>query len=299
LETTSRVDDRLWWARPGLEVRDGRLTIAGRDAVVLAREHGTPLYVTDLARVGEQATALHDALEAVSLEPRIRLALKAQRDPALLAYLRRHAPFVGLDVCSPGEVRHSLEHGWAPSEISYTGTNMSDRDLAAIVGVGVHLNVDLLSQLRRAARHLGPGAHLGIRVNPGIGASFGGGVATFYTGEHPTKFGIFAEQLPEAVEIVRRHDLVLDTVHFHVGDGYLTEELEVFEETVRRVAEMVIRLRELGCHISEVNTGGGLGVPQRAGDEPLDLGRWAGILARHLEPLGVVVGTEPGDFLVK
>ena len=34
-------------------------------------------------------------------------------------------------------------------------------------------------------------------------------------------------------------------------------------------------------------------------DQPLDVERWAGILAEHLGPLDVVVGTEPGDFLLK
>ena len=62
---------------------------------------------------------------------------------------------------------------------------------------------------------------------------------------------------------------------------------------------MVRVLRDEGCPIIEVNTGGGLGVPQRAGDLPLDLERWAAILAEHLGPLDVAVGTEPGDFLAK
>jgi diaminopimelate decarboxylase len=136
-------------------------------------------------------------------------------------------------------------------------------------------------------------------VNPRIGASFGGGGETFYTGEKPTKFGIYEEQLDEALAIAERHELTIDTVHVHVGDGYLTSELPVFAETIRRVAAMTQRLQEAGCPIAEVNTGGGLGVPQRVGDEPLDLGRWAGILAEHLGPLGVRVATEPGDFLVK
>ena len=62
---------------------------------------------------------------------------------------------------------------------------------------------------------------------------------------------------------------------------------------------MVRFLRDQGCPIMEVNTGGGLGVPQRAGDTPLDLTRWAAIFAEHLGSLDVAVGTEPGDFLVK
>ena len=62
---------------------------------------------------------------------------------------------------------------------------------------------------------------------------------------------------------------------------------------------MVRTLKDAGCPIGEVNTGGGLGVPQGPGDRPLDVDRWAGILAEHLGPLDVVVGTEPGDFLLK
>jgi diaminopimelate decarboxylase len=292
------IEDRTWWAKPGLEVRDGRLTIAGRDAETLAREAGTPLYVHDLVRVEEQARALGSALRVAGLRGVVRLALKAQRDPSVLRFLRSRVPEVGLDVCSPGEVDWALAHGWGPGEISYTGTNVGDRDLGRILDAGVHLNVDLLTQLDRVGR-AAPGSAVGIRVNPRIGASREGGGSTLYTGPRPTKFGIFAEQLPDALAIAARFDLSIDTVHFHVADGYLDDGLPDFEESVRRSADMAAFLRGEGCPIDEVNTGGGLGVPQRAGERPLDLAAWADILARHLGPLDVAVATEPGDFLVK
>ena len=299
----SPVEERTWWSRPGLEVREGRLSISGRDAETLARQHGTPLYVHDLVRVEEQARALQGALAEAGLRGRVRLALKAQREPELLRFLRAlgepgSPASVAMDVCSPGEVRWALDHGWEPSEISYTGTNVSDRDLERILEAGVHLNLDLLSQLRRVGRRA-PGSSVGVRVNPRIGASRANSGATLYTGPRPTKFGIMSEQLDEAVVIAREHDLTIDTVHVHVGDGYLSDGLEVFEETVRRVADMTRSLRAAGCPIEEVNTGGGLGVPQAAGDVPLDVDAWAAILARHLGPLDVTVSTEPGDFLVK
>jgi diaminopimelate decarboxylase len=288
---------RTYWSRPGLEVKDGRLTIAGRDAEELARA-GTPVYVHDLVRVREQAWALRQALAGAGLRGVVRLALKAQREPSLLALLRSEAPEVGIDACSPGEVEWALAHGWAPNEISYTGTNVSERDLDRILAAGVHLNVDLLSQLERYGRRA-PGTPVGVRVNPRIGATAKGGGESLYAGARPTKFGILPERLDEAVAIAARHRLTIDTVHVHVGDGYLTDGLPVFEETVRRVAGMVGRLREAGHPVAEVNTGGGLGVPDAPGDEPLDLGRWAAILAAELGPLEVAVGTEPGDFLVK
>jgi diaminopimelate decarboxylase len=295
---TLQEQQRAWWARPGLEVRGGRLTIAGRDAEELARSHGTPLYVHDLERVAEQAQSLREALEGSGLRGVVRLALKAQRDSDLLRFLRARAPLVGMDVCSPGEADWALRHGWSPEEISFTGTNLSDRDLDHVLEVGVHVNVDLLSQLERIGRKA-PGRAVGMRVNPGIGATFEGAEETLYAGSRPTKFGILPGDLDEALAIAGRHRLVVDTVHYHSGYLYLSQSIPVVEEAARRVGEMTRMLIGAGCPITEVNTGGGLGVAFRPGDRPLDLAEWAAALARQLGPLDVAVGTEPGEYLVK
>ena len=106
-----------WWVRPGLDVRDGRLRVAGRDAEGLAREHGTPLFAFDLTDVTERVRRVQAALAATGLPYRVRFALKAQREPEVLAALRRLGEpgtpaAVGVDVCSPGEVAWALDHGW-------------------------------------------------------------------------------------------------------------------------------------------------------------------------------------------
>ncbi|MEX0755502.1 MAG: diaminopimelate decarboxylase [Actinomycetota bacterium] len=285
-------------------MRDGRLMIAGRDAEALARDHGTPLFVYDLQHVSEQVHALRDAYERAGIaRHRIRVALKAQRAPEVLAFLRGSgaagsAESVGIDACSPGEVLHALEHGWRPEEISFTGTNVSERDLDVLLAHPIHLNVDLLSQIERVGRR-DPGRAIGLRVNPRAGAGYAAGETLYASSDRPTKFGIFPEQLGDALAAARRHELVIDTVHVHVGDGFLTEGIPRFEEAIERVAEMTAWLQVHGCPIVEVNTGGGLGVPIVEGDEPLDLDAYAAMLARHLGPLDVIVAVEPGDFLVK
>jgi diaminopimelate decarboxylase len=293
-----QITERTWWARPGLDVRDGRLAIAGRDAESLAREHGTPLYAYDLVRAEEQAMALKDALDSAGVRGIVRFALKAQREPEFLRFLRDRVPFVGIDACSPGELRYALDQGWRPHEISYTGTNLSDEDLSQILPTGCHLNVDLLSQLERVGR-LAPGSMVGVRVNPRTGATYLGGEGSAYAGSKPTKFGIYPETLDEAIEIARRHELSIRTVHYHSGYLYLNDSLGFVEETVRRVAAATRHLQDAGFPVVEVNTGGGLGVPFRPGDEPLDLDAWARIMARHFGPLDVAVATEPGEFIAK
>ena len=202
-----------WWVRPGLEVRDGRLTIVGEDAEGLARRHGTPLFVYDRTRFAHNARRLATALDGAGIPYRLRFALKAHPDPRVLEVLRA---LVGIDACSPGEVTRALECGWAPEEISFTGTNVSERDLDVLLAAPIHINLDAVSQVERLGRR-DPGRTIGLRINPGAGAGYHAGLA--YSGERATKFGIYEDRLPEALAAAARHDLTIDTVHAHVGDG--------------------------------------------------------------------------------
>jgi len=54
-----------------------------------------------------------------------------------------------VEECSPREVLHALDNGWPPKEVSFTGTNVSERDLDVLLADSIHVNVDLLSQLER------------------------------------------------------------------------------------------------------------------------------------------------------
>ena len=301
-----------WWIRPGLEVIDDRLAIAGRDVATLVAEHDTPLFLFDLGHVAEQARRVQAALTGAGLAHMVRFALKSQREPEVLEVLRDLGPAgspgsVGMDVCSPGEVEWALAHGWRPEEISHTGTNVSDTDFEAILRYPIRINVDLPSQLRRLGR-LAPGSSVGLRINARVGAArqyvpaghspdeelrFG-----MYASAKPTKFGFYPEQLDDAVATAREHDLVIDAVHFHVCHQTQTPDLPRLDAALAEITPMIRRLIDAGCPITEVNTGGGLGQALRQGEEDLDLEAWANILASHLGPLGVTVATEPGEFIV-
>jgi diaminopimelate decarboxylase len=294
--TEAPAATRPWWVRPGLDVApDGRLRIAGRDAEALARAHGTPLYAYDVARFGENARAVEAALGRVGVPTVLRFALKANREPEALAELRAVGS-VGIDACSPGEVLHALANGWTADEISFTGTNVSDRDLDVLLETGVHVNLDAVSQVARFGRRA-PGRTIGLRVNPGAGVGYHEGLA--YSGERPTKFGIWPDRLDEAVEVARSFDLTIDTLHVHAGSGWLADGLPAFGLVLVRLVAMAERLLELGCPLLEINVGGGLGRPARDDEDPIDLGAWADLLGRHLGPLGLTVACEPGDYIAK
>jgi diaminopimelate decarboxylase len=294
----SPVSTVPWWARPGLEAIDGRLVIAGVDAERLARDHGTPLFVYDRQRFAENARRLATALSGAGLRHRLRFALKANPDPRALEVLR---PLVGIDACSPGELTRALECGWPAADISVTATNLSDRDFDAILATPVHLNVDAVSQVERLGRRLAVGGHnprpIGLRINPGAGAGYNDKLA--YSGVRATKFGIYADRVDEAVEASARHGLPIDTIHVHAGSGWLADSLPAFETALEGVIEVARRLIAERQPIVEINVGGGLGVPARADERPVDLDAYAAAIARQVADLDVTVGCEPGDYIAK
>ena len=110
-----------------------------------------------------------------------------------------------------------------------------------------------------------------------------------YSAERPTKFGVYADDLKRAVEVARTHGLTIDTVHFHVANGLLDEDLAAFDYAATAVASMVEHLIDLGCPIAEINAGGGLGIAYHPGQKPLDLDAYVGILKNRLGHFGAVL----------
>ncbi len=290
-----------WWRRPGFDVADGRLRLNGADLEALVREHGTPLFVYDLARPRENVRAFQAALARTGVPYLTRFALKANPDPQILAVLRGlgapGAPdSVGIDACSPGEVIHALANGWEPFEISHTGTNVSERDLDVLLAQPIRINLDGVSQVERLGRRA-PGRAIGLRINPAAGAGYTEHLS--YAGERPTKFGVTIDRLDDAMAAARRHGLVVDTLHFHAGSGWLGDQLDGFERALVNATRFLDHLAGAGFEVREVNVGGGLGTVARDGEQPIDLDAYAQVVARHLSPYAVVAAFEPGDFVMK
>lgn len=284
----------LWWQRPGLEYDGTELHLAGRALSALAAQTGTPAFFYDAARIGTKLEMLHAALDRAGVRHRVFYAMKANRFAPLLTWLRGSG-LCGIDACSPQELLFAAACGFEPDAVSYTATSVSDADLDVLAAhPGTAVNCDSLSSIRRLGRRC-PGRSIGIRINPGIGVGYGDNQRLQYSGARTTKFGIYREQFEEALELARAHHLEVRRIHFHVGIGYLSGQLDLWEQVVEACLPFVDRVPG----IESVNIGGGLGLPHRAGDRPLDLDRWAGIVARHFGTRGLEVWVEPGDFVVK
>jgi diaminopimelate decarboxylase len=118
------------------------------------------------------------------------------------------------------------------------------------------------------------------------------------TGGESSKHGIWHENLDGALKRVDEHGLDLVGLHMHIGSG--TD----FEHLQKLATAMASQLRGLGRDLRAISAGGGLPIPYRAGDAPLDVGAYFRVwdaARRSIEtPRGhaVQLEIEPGRFLV-
>ncbi|MBZ4023127.1 diaminopimelate decarboxylase [Rhodobacter sp. TJ_12] len=283
-----------WWQRDDLALRGGHLHLGTADLEALARKIGTPAYVIRAPRVTEKLGQLHRALDRAGLDHRVYYAIKANRTPQLLSYLAGQG-LCGADICSPEELLHALSCGFREEDISFTGTSLSRADIETLARFeGIAINFDSLAALDRFGQ-ICPGRKVGLRINPDRGIGYGGSEMLQYSGTAATKFGIYLDRLPEAIEIARKHGLTITRLHFHAGCGYLDREMTQFAAVLEASRAFIAQLPGL----TDINIGGGLGVPHRASDAPLDLDLWAKTIAQAYGGAGLTVSVEPGDFLIK
>nr|WP_240194970.1 hypothetical protein [Desulfobulbus rhabdoformis] len=220
--------------------------------------------------------------------------MKANRFAPLLAMLKQSG-LCGIDACSPAEIELAVSCGFAPAEISFTASSLSTRDLDVITRYdGLCMNCDSLHAIHQWGQRK-PHTTIGLRVNPGMGIGRVDNDKLQYAGSQTTKFGIYWQQFAEALAVAAQYNLEVDTIHFHTGCGYLTEQLHRLE---RIIAHCFCFIEKVGT-IKYVNIGGGLGVPHLPADAPLDLERWTMVLQRQFGATDLHLRIEPGDYIVK
>lgn len=277
-----------WWTTPSLTPSPTGLTLDGHDVAALARDHGTPLLLTSAPTVRRELAAIRAALGDAGVAGRVLYALKANR--AVLGVVRGERD-VGIDACSPREIRLALDAGFAPHEIHLTASALSDRDLDAIAQAGVGVTLDTRSALRRYGARVPPGTRVGLRLDPGVRCGYGGDPRLAYGG---AKFGFDGDALGEALDEARRAGLVVEGLHVHLGWGLQRDDAEAVDVAFARLAGWARSVPELAW----IDVGGGLGARLRESDRPLPLATWSASIRRHLAALGVPVWCEPGTAVV-
>jgi len=189
----------------------------------------------------------------------------------------------------------ALHAGFSPGNILYTSNGIAFDEIEEAKELGVIINIDSLSNLKKFGQKFGHSYPVGIRLRPNIMA---GGNLKISTGHDKSKFGIPVEQIDEILAVVNKYNLHIKDLHIHTGSEI--KDVDVFLRGIEVLFQIVPHFPDLEF----IDLGGGFKVPYIEGDSetnmPLLAEKVKEDFDRHAETKGknFQIWFEPGKFIV-
>lgn len=283
-----------------MEIVNDRYTVQGLDLLDVVSEFGSPLYVYDANKIGEQIDTLKSAFPGLKL--RIKYACKSLTNISILKLVRSKG--AELDTVSIQEVQLGLKAGFKPEEILFTPNCVSFEEIKEAVKLGVMINIDNISILEQFGHKYHNSVPVCIRLNPHIMA---GGNKKISTGHVDSKFGISIFQMRHLTRVIQSNNINVIGLHMHSGSDIL--DAEVF----LRGAEVLFDAAMEFPDLEFIDFGSGFKVAYREGDVTTDIKELGEKLTKAFKSFckdygrkleiwfepGKYVVSEAGYFLVK
>ncbi len=289
-----RFDPAIWPVTTHSD-EEGRLCIGGVPLADIADEFHTPAYVIDETDFRHRARRYRKSLRGVE----VVYAGKSLLTTAVARWAREEG--LGVDVCSAGELAVALAGGVDPARIIMHGNAKSPDELRDAVRAGVgrivldsNIEIAYLAGLARRRQQVL------IRVTPEVDIH---GHPAVTTGISDQKFGFTLDggQAADAAKRVLAHP-ILDLVGLHCHIGSQVTDATLYSEAMHRVIAAMADIRaQHGIILTELNIGGGHGIPYVPGDRELNIDELAGVIEESLDEACAIehfprprIAVEPG-----
>ena len=251
-------------------------------------EFGTPSFVYDEAILRANARAVMNFPNAYGLFA--RYAMKAAPTAAILRIFNEEG--LGIDASSVYEVERAVRAGFGTESISLSTQELAD-DFTYWAQDGIKINLCSLHQIHKFGKW-GKTKRIGLRFNPGKGS---GGNNRTNVGGPASSFGIWKDDLKEALSLCQEYNLTVERIHTHIGSG---SDPEVW----KTVASMTLDLARAFPSVETINLGGGYKVARMPDEKPTDLQEVGSPVCELFKNFASETGRklkleiEPGTFLL-
>lgn len=260
----------------------------------LTREVGSPFYVYSTATIERHVRVIREAFSG--LDPLIAYSVKANSNLGILSTLAKLD--CGADVVSSGELRRAIQAGMPANKMVFSGVGKTKAEIQFALKSEIwQFNVESLEELETlssVAASMGVIAPVALRVNPDVIA---GAHPNISTGKAGDKFGVPWTDAPYLYNRIRDLPNVKSVgIDVHIGSqiGELPPMRLAFQKTI----DLSLHLRREGHEISQIDFGGGLGIPYESGDTPATPAQYAGLIKELVKDLDIKVIIEPGRVIV-
>lgn len=149
----------------------------------------------------------------------------------------------------------------ARTRILFTPNFADKSEYIAALQLNIHLTIDNIYPLKHWGE-LFAGKNLMLRIDPGYGSGHHKYVCT---GGTESKFGIPLAELEELQILIKQLKINVVGLHTHSGSGILQTD------NWHNTALQLTKLLEIFPDVTYINLGGGLGIVERPGQNPLDM----------------------------
>ena len=227
------------------------------------KKYPTPFHIYDEKQIRQN---LHNLQQAFAWAPwfREQFAVKALPNPRIVQLL--HEDGAGTDCSSLAELCISDIAGVKGEEIMLTSNDTPADEFQEAIKLGAIINLDDISHLPYLKENAGLPDILSFRYNPGDLIE-GNDIIGKPT---EAKYGLTRDQLFEAYAQAKEMGVKRFGLHTMVASN--ERATEAFVYTAQLLFDLAIELKQrLDIHVEFVNLGGGIGIPYRPEEEPVDL----------------------------
>lgn len=230
----------------------------------IVRLYPTPFHIYDEAAIRENAEAFMSAFSWVPGGFKNHFAVKALPNPYILELLKEEG--MGTDCSSLPELLLSEAAGITGEEVMFSSNDTPAAEYVKARELGAVINLDDISHIEYLKEHAGLPDLLSVRYNPG---PLKGGNAII--GEpQEAKYGLTRKHVIEAYRILKAKGVKRFGLHTMVASNELVSDY--FIDTAALLFDLALEAAEkAGIDLEFINLGGGVGIPYKPGDKPVDI----------------------------
>ena len=242
---------------------DKRLPFSKEQIEKIIEKHPTPFHIYDEKAIRENAQYFKKAF-AWNKGFKEYFAIKATPNPYLMKVLKEEG--FGIDCSSIAELERAKRVGMRGDEIMLTSNDTPAEEFRLAKDLGAVLNLDDISHIDFVEKNVGLPEKMCMRYNPGDLKQ-----GNLIIG-HPedAKYGFTHQQIIEGYRILKEKGVKHFGIHTMVASNEL--DPDYFIETAEIIFNLIVEVFEkTGVRIEFANLGGGIGIPYRPEEEPVDL----------------------------
>jgi diaminopimelate decarboxylase len=242
----------------------------------IARDYPTPFYIYDEKAIRETAREFKAAFDWAPSGFRNYFAVKACPNPHILEILAKEG--MGADCSSMAELYLSEAAGIRGERVFFSSNNTPLQEYLKAKEIGAVINLDDLTHLKYLEQ-IGLPDTLSFRFNPG---PLRDGNEIIGKPEE-AKYGLTREQMIKAYALAKGKGVKHFGIHTMVASNELNADY--FIETADMLLQLLADVsEETGVTVDFINFGGGIGIPYRPEQSPVDLKKVSkGIKKRYTE----------------